>query len=220
MPRKLKVEVYSYPGLKMLDVFQLVKDKGVPKPEGFDIDQKYLRGELANPIMVESGLNPIAGPGGGSDFRIIDDELGAVGVSDTGWVSPTAYTERFAGTYPWTTPANGYASDNAYASIYAPKYGPTMGVHYSGFDLSAIGDTATINGLEMKCDCYRTSVAYPPTVTTTFYQAQNIQSLANDQKFYLNVNWPLAEGTITIGSALLRPHPLEYSYPEEPIVVG
>jgi len=27
-------------------------------------------------------------------------------------------------------------------------------------------------------------------------------------------------GTITIGSALLRPHPLEYSYPEEPIVVG
>jgi len=27
-------------------------------------------------------------------------------------------------------------------------------------------------------------------------------------------------GTLTIGSALLRPHPLEYSYPEEPIVVG
>jgi trk system potassium uptake protein TrkH len=27
-------------------------------------------------------------------------------------------------------------------------------------------------------------------------------------------------GTITIGGALLRPHPLEYSYPEEPIVVG
>lgn len=27
-------------------------------------------------------------------------------------------------------------------------------------------------------------------------------------------------GTITIGGALLRPHPLEYSYPEEPVVVG
>jgi trk system potassium uptake protein TrkH len=27
-------------------------------------------------------------------------------------------------------------------------------------------------------------------------------------------------GTITIGSAILKPHPLEYSYPEEPIVVG
>jgi trk system potassium uptake protein TrkH len=27
-------------------------------------------------------------------------------------------------------------------------------------------------------------------------------------------------GTITIGSALLRPHPLEYKYPEEPIVIG
>ncbi len=27
-------------------------------------------------------------------------------------------------------------------------------------------------------------------------------------------------GTITIGSALLRPHPLDYKYPEEPIVIG
>ncbi len=27
-------------------------------------------------------------------------------------------------------------------------------------------------------------------------------------------------GTITIGSALLKPHPLDYKYPEEPIVVG
>ncbi|MCK4940920.1 Trk family potassium uptake protein [candidate division WOR-3 bacterium] len=27
-------------------------------------------------------------------------------------------------------------------------------------------------------------------------------------------------GTITVGSAILKPHPLEYSYPEEPIVVG
>ncbi len=27
-------------------------------------------------------------------------------------------------------------------------------------------------------------------------------------------------GTLTIGSAILKPHPLEYSYPEEPIVVG
>jgi trk system potassium uptake protein TrkH len=27
-------------------------------------------------------------------------------------------------------------------------------------------------------------------------------------------------GTLTIGSALLRPHPMEYAYPEEPIVVG
>jgi len=27
-------------------------------------------------------------------------------------------------------------------------------------------------------------------------------------------------GTITIGSAILKPHPLEYEYPEEPIVIG
>lgn len=27
-------------------------------------------------------------------------------------------------------------------------------------------------------------------------------------------------GTITLGSAILKPHPLEYAYPEEPIVVG
>jgi trk system potassium uptake protein TrkH len=27
-------------------------------------------------------------------------------------------------------------------------------------------------------------------------------------------------GTLTIGSALLKPHPLDYSYPEEPIVIG
>ncbi|UCD06641.1 MAG: Trk family potassium uptake protein [candidate division WOR-3 bacterium] len=27
-------------------------------------------------------------------------------------------------------------------------------------------------------------------------------------------------GTITLGSAILKPHPLEYTYPEEPIVVG
>jgi trk system potassium uptake protein TrkH len=27
-------------------------------------------------------------------------------------------------------------------------------------------------------------------------------------------------GTLTIGSAILKPHPLEYTYPEEPIVVG
>ena len=27
-------------------------------------------------------------------------------------------------------------------------------------------------------------------------------------------------GTLTIGSALLKPHPIDYAYPEEPIIVG
>lgn len=132
-------------------------------------------------------------------FKWIDDETPPPGASDTGWLSPSAYEEKFAGTYPWTTPANGYASDAAYASIEAPRYGPTMGIFYKTFNASIPGG-ATVTGLEMKCDCYRTNPPYLPQNTTTFYHARTLLSLGNDQKLYLNKDWPTSVDTVTIGA--------------------
>jgi len=79
--------------------------------------------------------------------------------ADTGWISASSASSDGAGSYVWSGLTNVGASDNARASVSLPSSGLTSDRLNCAFSLlaSAIPDGATIDGVEARVECYRSS---------------------------------------------------------------
>jgi hypothetical protein len=144
------------------------------------------------------GIPDLSIPGPALGSKYIEDETLPGGATNTGWLYPSAFTTG-AGEQAWTNGANGYSADGVFASIAASQYGPAARIFYKTFGATIPGG-ATVVGMEMQCDCYRTNPLYLPQTATTFYHAQILSVLGNDQMLYLNKDWPTSLNTVVVGS--------------------
>lgn len=145
--------------------------------------------------------------GQGLEFwKWIDDEVGVAGTNETDWLSPTNnYTTSGTGNYAWTTPGNCYSDDGNFAVTGTQPYW-TFKLKCFGFDVSSVPAGATINGIQIKTDCYRENTLILPQTSLTFAISNSNEIgttgfTPNANCVYLNKDWPVSEDTITLGDS-------------------
>lgn len=131
----------------------------------------------------------------GDAIIYFDDELPVSGLGDTGWISANSFTDTNSA---WTGETDAYTSNDVYAE--GVKSGSSAAYLYFGFDLSSVSDAYTIQGVEISLDGYR-ATRNPYYVQKTFSIGLGSHGANNDNRRFLNTDWPIAEGTIGSGSS-------------------
>lgn len=131
-----------------------------------------------------------------SFWKWIDDEAATAGASDTGWLAPTSNTTTYGSL--WTNPTYAYSSDGTYTTCQPVLYGALQRLGLYDFDFSGIPGGATITGIALTCELFRTGTA-SDTVYTFGLSFGSSWVPNNDQCRWLNSWWPSSEATIETG---------------------
>jgi len=121
-------------------------------------------------------------------------------MTTTGPVSPTAAvnTNQGGGAVAWSGPTNVFASDDSRATAACGAFVGTQRLDVTGFDFSAIPDSATVDGIKVEVEKSVTSTLGTPVDATVQLLLAGIASGANKAS---GSTWPTTDAYSTYGSA-------------------